>query len=96
MPPCLHILNKAPEQPRAWHCLAQLQDGDRLVLMENALLALADENWTASVPEGVTVRVMAADLEARGLTQHLKKGMQTIDYKDFVTETAAAEKLIHW
>ena len=96
MVPCLHILNKAPEHSRAWHCLSQLQVGDHLVLMENALLALTEGQWTSSLPEGVTVRVLAADLEARGLKSHLGKTMQAIDYKSFVEETIAAEKLIHW
>ncbi|MDX1589291.1 MAG: sulfurtransferase complex subunit TusB [Oleiphilaceae bacterium] len=92
----LHILNKAPGHQRAGYCLAQLRGGDRLILMENALLGLVDADWLSALPEDVTVLVLEADLDARGMRKYLNKSMQIIDYKSYVSEIALSGKQLYW
>ena len=81
--PQLHILNKAPGHPRFSACLAALQPGDSLLLIEDGVLACADARtrW----PEQVQLMALEADLEARGIAPMI--GISTTDYSHWVTLT---------
>ena len=87
----LHLLNKAPEHSRFARCLQSLQPGDSLVLMENAVLALA--NSGLSLPE--PCYALQADVRARGLST--QNGRHTlIDYQELVQLTADNPRIISW
>ena len=93
--PCLHILNKAPGEPRFEACLSDLAGGDTLLLIENAVIAVADS--AAEWPEDVELKVLRDDLEARGLTDRaVSIGWPCIGYSDFVTLTTETEKVVCW
>ncbi|MCH8499002.1 MAG: sulfurtransferase complex subunit TusB [Marinobacter sp.] len=64
--PQLHIINKAPGHTRFDACLAALQPGDSLLLIEDAVIACIDiqAHW----PEQVNIMALEADLRARGIT----------------------------
>ena len=81
----LHILNKAPGHPRFNACLAAVQPGDSLLLVEDGVLACADARtrW----PDQVQLMALAADLDARGIAP--AAGISTTDYAQWVTLTMA-------
>lgn len=93
--PSLHILNKAPGEPRFGACLSDLASGDILLLTENAVIAVVDKSidW----PKSVAVQVLVHDLEARGLKDAaLGNGWSCVDYPEFVTLTTESEKVVCW
>lgn len=87
----LHILNKAPGHPRFVTCLATLSDQDRLVLTENAVLALADAD--TSLPRHTVA--LAADIEARGLSGTVASE-QRISPAQLVQLTEHYSRIISW
>ncbi|BES71563.1 sulfurtransferase complex subunit TusB [Marinobacter nanhaiticus D15-8W] len=92
---CLHILNKAPGEPRFDACLSGLTHGDTLLLIENAVIAVVHN--TTDWPEGVKLNVLLDDLEARGLKDAaVGKAWLSVDYPGFVTLTTESEKVVCW
>ncbi|WP_148862691.1 sulfurtransferase complex subunit TusB [Marinobacter fonticola] len=92
---CLHILNKAPGEPRSEACLADLTSGDALLLIENAVVAIADNavGW----PTDIETYVLTEDLEARGLKDFaVENGWACVNYPEFVTLTTESEKVVCW
>lgn len=91
--PTLHILNKPPGHPRFQRCLEALGDGERLLLIESAVLFVS----TPGLPGTGNTYVLEADLEARGLAEIDSGGSATIvDYDAMVVLTAESEQIIHW
>ncbi|WP_289101710.1 sulfurtransferase complex subunit TusB [uncultured Marinobacter sp.] len=88
--PTLHILNKPPGHPRFETCLQAIQDGDQLVLTENAVLALADHS--VALPDAC--KAMKADVDARALDEQARTA--TIDYAELVRLTAEHSRIISW
>lgn len=93
----LHILNKAPGHPRFGSCLAAMGSDDALLLIENAVLALADKGL--SLPG--TPYALEADLTARALGNagNALDGIThavAIDYHEMVKLTAQATRVISW
>jgi len=60
----LHLLNKPPGHSRFQACLSAIGDHDQLVLMENATLAIAEQQ--SALPSGWLA--LADDAQARALT----------------------------
>lgn len=87
----LHITNKAPDHPRFRHCLNALKEGDRLILMEDAVLALADQQLT--LPDASYA--LSADAQARAVANRVP-AQQLIDYNSFVQLTATYSRIINW
>lgn len=93
--PCLHILNKAPGEPRFEACLADLDDGDTLLLIENAVVAITD--GATAWPTNIAIHALAEDLEARGLKEvATQAGWHCVGYPDFVALTIESEKVVCW
>lgn len=93
----LHILNKAPDHPRFGRCLDAMGSDDALLLIENAVLALADKGL--SLPR--TTYALEADLTARALgnADNALDGTThaiVIDYHEMVKLTAQAIRVISW
>lgn len=92
---CLHILNKSADQPRFAQCMVDLAPGDTVILTENAVLAIVDAR--ISFPDGVTLKALAPDLEARGLDpKTTEKAFDAIDFPTFVNLTLHSEKVVCW
>lgn len=90
---CLHLLNKAPGHPRFSACLAALAPGDRLVLIEDAVIAAGSPE--TSWPAGTCVSL--PDLQARGLEPgHPGRGLTGIRYEELASLTAHHEKIVSW
>lgn len=88
----LHILNKPPGHPRFQRCLDALIAGERLLLLEGAVLAVS----APFLPAG-DIYALEADLEARGLWGAASESSVNVaDYDRMVTLTAESEQIIHW
>jgi tRNA 2-thiouridine synthesizing protein B len=88
----LHILNKAPEHPRAADCRQALQPGDALLLTENAVLALSTPG---SRELNTPVYALEPDVLARGLPGDTGEAT-LIGFPAMVEMTARAQKVISW
>lgn len=86
----LHILNKCPGHPRFLDCLGALGPGDALLLIENAVLALANTGTT--LPDGT--HALQADCEARGLAAGDKA--EQVDYLGMTRLTDRFSRVISW
>lgn len=86
----LHILNKSPDHQRFRACLDAMAPGDVLLLIENAVIALADAGIT--LPEGT--RALQADCEARGLATADK--VEQVDYLGMTHLTDRFSRVISW
>lgn len=87
----LHILNKAPDHPRFSACLAARRSGDTLLLVENAVLALAMPELR--LPPGT--HALSPDMQARAIDLP-DSATKAIGYDDMVALTADSEKVISW
>ena len=92
----LHMLNKAPDHPRYRQCLAALEAGDVLVLMESGVLALTDGAPFASAPDDVQVYAIAGDLAVYSRMRVLKTGVGTIDYQGFTELVCRIGSPLSW
>jgi|AntRauTorcE11898_2_1112593.scaffolds.fasta_scaffold142975_1 tRNA 2-thiouridine synthesizing protein B len=88
----LHILNKHPDHSRFRSCLDAMAAGDALLLIENAVLALADTG--IQLPEGT--HALQADCEARGLSGHRHGEVEQLDYTGMTRLTDRFPRLISW
>ncbi len=86
----LHILNKEPDHPRFRACQEAFSDGDQLLLIENAVVALADGE--CPLPDGTLA--LAADCIARGLADNHRVGL--VDFDEMVTLTVRYGRIISW
>ncbi|MDX1634344.1 MAG: sulfurtransferase complex subunit TusB [Marinobacter sp.] len=88
----LHLINKAPDHPRFGRCLASLCAGDSLVLMENAVLAVAGDHGLPAE----NVMALADDLEARGLAGADHGTVTAIAMPELVALTETHASIINW
>ncbi|WP_370232192.1 sulfurtransferase complex subunit TusB [Marinobacter nauticus] len=87
----LHIINKAPEHARFRHCLASVQQGDTLLLIEDAVLALLDrERQLPGASYGLDT-----DANARAVANRVP-AEQLVDYAGFVQLTVNHSRIINW
>ena len=87
----LHIINKAPEHARFRHCLASVQQGDTLLLIEDAVLALLDrEKQLPGAFYG-----LEADANARAVANRVSAD-KLVNYAGFVQLTANHSRIINW
>lgn len=87
----LHIINKSPEHARFQHCLASVQQGDTLLLIEDAVLALLDRE--KQLPEASYG--LEADAKARAVANRVP-AEQLVDYAGFVQLTVNHSRIINW
>ena len=64
----LHILNKSPGHARFSACLTHVLADDALVLLEDGVLG-AQHPLLRQLPASVTVYILEADAQARGLAR---------------------------
>ncbi len=91
----LHILNKPPAHRRSAECLMQVQAGDAVVLLENAVYSLASGALSA-LPKDTRCLAIEADMRARGLRTDRVEGAEPIDYNALVTLTVEYSRVINW
>lgn len=89
--PSLHLLNKAPSHPRFRSCLDAMAPGDQLLLLENAVIALADD--AVVLPPGTLA--LAQDCEARGLSDEVGASL-LVDMPGMVNLTDQFSNIVSW
>ncbi|MBI3523216.1 MAG: sulfurtransferase complex subunit TusB [Betaproteobacteria bacterium] len=97
----LHIINKSPQERNSLEsCLRVAQDGGTLLLIEDAVYAATRGNAAAAklreAQSRFKVCVLQADLEARGMADHLIDGVTTVDYGGFVDLAAQHKNCQSW
>lgn len=97
----LHIVNKSPEQARTLHrCLRMAQDGQSVLLIEDAVYAATASGAMAcgldQAARRLKVYVLMPDLEARGMAAKRIAGVEPVDYAGFVDLVAAASTTQSW
>lgn len=90
----LHTLNKASDTGLKHDCTQSLGTDDALLLIEDAVLAVRDISWIASLP--CPLYVLEADIQARGLTPLLPEDVGCIDYAGFVSLCCEFDNVINW
>jgi tRNA 2-thiouridine synthesizing protein B len=85
----LHIVNKSPfERPALDACLRLAQAGSAILLIEDGVYAATGvpeivERF-ARAPAGVKVFALSPDIEARGLQERIRPGVERVDHAGFV------------
>jgi tRNA 2-thiouridine synthesizing protein B len=94
----LHLINKSPYSTRNLNTAATImKDGDRLLLIEDAVYGAVKSGKAASLLQGLNVSVLGPDLAARGITEDkLVDGIDVIDYAGFVDLVETNDKVQSW
>lgn len=85
----LHIINKSPFETNTLDsCLRMAQPGHALLLIEDGVYAAtqgsAAEERVRQACTTLKVYALQADMDARGVTSKLVKGVTLVDYGGFV------------
>lgn len=89
----LHQINHSA---RLNTCLPLLATGDRLLLIESAVVLAASRDFLLALPEGVQLLALAQDLQARGLQHHLPPTVNTISDAEWVALSLEVDRVISW
>ncbi|MEW6037718.1 MAG: sulfurtransferase complex subunit TusB [Pseudomonadota bacterium] len=98
----LHLVNASPFESAALsRCLARAGEGDAVLLLENGVYgALAGCRFSDEVAEAAArldIRVLAPDLDARGLcASSLLPSLGRVGYDGFVALAARHELILTW
>ena len=97
----LHIVNKSPMHGGSLaSCLRTAQDGDAVLLIEDAVYAATAPGAAACGLDAARKRlklyVVMPDLEARGMAARRLEGVEPIDYGGFVELVAAQPTCQSW
>ena len=97
----LHIVNKSHLQTRSLEsCLRFAQEGDALLLIEDAVYAVtrsgAASAQLASAMARLKVCALQPDIDARGMTGTVIDGVTSVDYGGFVDLVAEHTNSQSW
>lgn len=97
----LHTVNKSPFQHDALDaCLRVAAPDDSILLIEDGVYAAMVESGRADLVaaalELCKVYVLLPDLDARGIANRVRDGIETVDYRGFVDLTASHAKVMSW
>jgi len=94
----LHIVNKSPYEKNSLDVAAgYAQDGDSVLLIEDAVYAAAKSGKASAKLNGLDVSVLGSDLAARGISEDkLVDGVAVVDYAGFVDLVEAKDTVQSW
>jgi len=98
----LHTVNKSPyERATLNSCLSHVQDGDSVLLIEDAVLGSRRGGGYAQTLSTACARsniyVLGPDLEARGIKKaDVVEGVSVVDYDGFVALVEASDRVCGW
>lgn len=98
----LHTVNKSPYERNALKsCLDHISDGDRVLLIEDGVLAARKNGAFAQTLQeakrACAIYALAPDLSARGIAaDDLIDGVEAVDYSGFVDLAADATRVCAW
>lgn len=92
----LHIVNRAPQfGEAAFQALRAMGPEDKLVLIEDAVIAVLDQAWQGWALAPERIFVMEEDLEARGILI-MAAPEQRVNVNTFVKLSAECRQAISW
>ena len=94
----LHLVNKSPyENGNLNRASSIMNDGDALLLIEDAVYGAVKAGKASAMLDGCTVSVLGPDLAARGISEDkLADGVNVVDYAGFVELVEASDKVQSW
>ena len=94
----LHLVNKSPyENSNLKTATSIMNDGDALLLIEDAVYAAVKAGKASAMLDGCKVSVLGPDLAARGISEDkLADGVDVIDYAGFVDLVESNDKVQSW
>ena len=94
----LHLVNKSPyENGNLDTASSIMNDGDVLLLIEDAVYAAVKAGKASAMLDGCKVSVLGPDLAARGISEDkLADGVDVIDYAGFVDLVESNDKVQSW
>jgi tRNA 2-thiouridine synthesizing protein B len=98
----LHTINKSPyERNSLKSCLDHVSPGDRILLIEDGVLAARKGGAFAKVLQDAkgscAIYALGPDLAARGVAKtDLVEGIETVDYGGFVDLASEAARVCAW
>ena len=95
----LHILTRSPFSSHSFaQCRSLLAEGDAILLIQDAVVAITDTNrwFTDFENAGVKIYLLEPDLAARGFGVDTNGEIHLVDYKGFVSLTVEHESQMKW
>jgi tRNA 2-thiouridine synthesizing protein B len=97
----LHTVNKSPfERNSLERCLRTCEKGSAVLLIEDGvyggLKGSIIEDKVKDAMKGVKVYALEADIDSRGIKDHLMEGVQLVDYSGFVDLSIEHDKVQSW
>ena len=94
----LHLVNKSPYENGNFNTASSIMnDGDVLLLIEDAVYGAVKAGKASAMLAGHTVSVLGPDLAARGISEDkLADGVDVIDYAGFVDLVESNDKVQSW
>jgi tRNA 2-thiouridine synthesizing protein B len=96
----LHIINKSPLATSTLDTCLEVATGGEILLIEDAVYAATSgsvmEEKMREAMKRFKVHVLLPDLEARGMSDHLLDGINSVDYGGFVDLVAQNKNCQSW
>ena len=97
----LHTVNRSPFGSDCLQsCLDVAATGSGIILIEDGVYcALANTELTELISTALTrhkIYVLSPDLQARGITNMVVEGIETVDYAGFVELCTEFDKIVSW
>lgn len=95
----LHTINKAPSETSLWQsCLSAILPGDALLMIENGVYAATQADIVTPLQkmDDVSIYLLSADINARGLQDKTGSQAIIIDDLQFVALSCQHSKVVSW
>lgn len=93
----LHIVNRAPQcSQAASQALKVMGPDDKLVLVEDAVVAVLEQEWQGWTLASGQIFVMEEDLSVRGLREKVAVSQKVINVERLVQLTAECVNTVSW
>jgi len=97
----LHTVNKSPfERNSLERCLRTSSKGSALLLIEDGVYGAVKgsiiEDKVKDAMKNIKIYALQADIDSRGLKEHVMDGIQLVDYSGFVDLATEYDKVQSW
>ncbi len=92
----LHTVNQPPSNDALASCLACLNPGDSLLLLEDGVYAACEPYAAALRNSGCALYLLEADADARGIVGRVDPAIKAVDYRGFVELAVACDRVQSW
>ncbi len=92
----LHTINKSPQHSAISACLRIIGKGSAILLIEDGVYAAISPSPFHNQLCDLKIYALEADIKARGLSDKVLPGIETVDYQGFVALTAQYDSVQSW